>query len=813
MNLRAERREYEAAGSLADELPYWGWLGEDVGGGFPCCLTRSGELFAAARLDPAVIDGRTPDQLDQVLNRWQRLLSALDPQTRVYFYLFRRPGELAEIEGLEGVAAISQEKRRTFLLDRVQGLQAYVVWSHDPQLQSVGQNGTDGGRWWLDTAKNWMRRKGNRDQVAFLFRHVREAADAFRQLVDASCALATDVTPLTILDAAEGNAFLSELVNRPGVPWHGAGTGSALNWRLALSELEAERRFLRLDGEPVILYSLLGPPTQARANLLADLYRLDADLTVALEWRPYTLEAARRKIRSAQRHYFQRRYSMMAHVQETEGTTSAMLDSAADVESSRLGGALVELEANGVAYGDVALTVALHGELRKIEQLDGELRRIFGGCDAKLIREGYGQLPAWFGRMPAQPRKRQVRSVFASAGVAACLAPLFGPASAPPISPHLRRPALAVLETPWRTPYHYDLFAGDVGHTLILGATGSGKSFLLNFLLVQSLQYRPRVLVLDLGGSYRWLTQFLGGGYLELTPETAASGQAALRPFALPAGERTFSFLTGWLSRLLRIGGYEPKGEDSSELRARVEDIYALPAEDRTLTAFVQALPRKMWPAMSRWHGEGAWAPFFDNAGPDTLDLQDWQVIDLAGAAEHEDLCEAALFYLLERLRLALDADDEAERVKLMVVDEAWRYLSDPSVLAYLAEAAKTWRKRNAALVLATQSAGDVTATPGARGLLESMPTKLFLANPDLPAGVADTFQLNPTEMATIRGLLPKRELYLRRAQAAGVLRLEVDPESYWLYTSSPLDSARRAEAVAQHGLHGALTALSTHGR
>ena len=68
-------------------------------------------------------------------------------------------------------------------------------------------------------------------------------------------------------------------------------------------------------------------------------------------------------------------------------------------------------------------------------------------------------------------------------------------------------------------------------------------------------------------------------------------------------------------------------------------------------------------------------------------------MIDLAGAAEHEDLCEAALFYLLERLRLALDADDEAERVKLMVVDEAWRYLSDPSVLAYLAEAAKTWRQ------------------------------------------------------------------------------------------------------------------------
>ena len=100
----------------------------------------------------------------------------------------------------------------------------------------------------------------------------------------------------------------------------------------------------------------------------------------------------------------------------------------------------------------------------------------------------------------------------------------------------------------------------------------------------------------------------------------------------------------------------------------------------------------------------------------DDLDLADWHVIDLAGAAEHEDLCEAALFYLLERLRLSLENPDETARVKLMVVDEAWRYLRDPAVLAYLAEAAKTWRKKNAALIMATQSAVDVTADGWGRG-------------------------------------------------------------------------------------------------
>ena len=263
-------------------------------------------------------------------------------------------------------------------------------------------------------------------------------------------------------------------------------------------------------------------------------------MTVTLEWRPQRLDSARRKIRGAQRHYFSKRYSMAAHVQETEGSAAAMVDSAAAAESDRLGDALVELETDGIAYGDLSLTIAIHGDLEQTERLDGDIRRIFAAQDAKLIREGYGQLPAWFSRMPAQPRRRQVRSVFVSAGLAATMAPIFGPPVGTPRSGHLRAPALAILETQWRTPYYYDLFKGDVGHTLVLGATGAGKSFALNFLLVQALQYDPRVLILDLGGSYRWLTSFLGGGYMELSPEGNAGGGFRLRPFSLPAGERTF---------------------------------------------------------------------------------------------------------------------------------------------------------------------------------------------------------------------------------------------------------------------------------
>ena len=803
MNLPAEQRDFAAAGTLADELPYWGWLNSH-----PFALTRGGELLAVARLTPAVVDGKTPEALDRILGRWQRLLSGLDPQTRLYFYMLRRPPRLPEPTDLSGVAHLAQKNRRDFLAPRVQALDTYVVWCTDPGLEAAGRAGPSGGPWLFDYVRNWLRARRNPNESVYLRSQIQQAATRFRQLVDASAALADDATPLSLLPPLEASAFLSELINRPGLSWPEQSLTSGLNSRLSLSELEAERRHLRLDSEPVILYSLTAPPVTARANLLEELARLQTTLTVSLEWRPYSLDSARRKIRSVSRHYFSQRYSMLAHAREAEGTANAMVDPAAEAESARLGGALVELEANGVAYGDISLSIALHGDLGDTERLDAELRRIFAGADAQVIREGYAQLPVWFARLPGMPRPRQLRSVFASAGVAACLAPIFGPAHGSPTSAHLSKPCLSTFETRWRTPYFYDLFASDVGHTVILGATGSGKSFLLNSLLVQSLQYRPRILVLDLGGSYRWLTQFLGGNYLQLSPDTA-DGRIALKPFALPPGERTYQFLTGWITRLLRIAGYDPTGADPSEIRARVEDVYTFDPHARSLASFVQSLPKRMWPAMSRWHGDGAWGAFFDNPTGEEIQLADWQVIDLAGAAEHADLCEAALFFLLERMRLALDNPDETTRLKLMVVDEAWRFLTDPSILNYLSEAAKTWRKRNAALILATQSAADITASPAAHGLLESLPTKLFLANPDLPDTVADLFRLNPTEMATIRQLIPKQEIFLRRAHEAAVLQLRVDPESYWIYTSNPSDAARRARAVADHGLERGLAALA----
>ena len=278
MRISRELRDHEAAGSLAEELPYWGWLEDGR-----TCLTRSGELIAAGRLEPAVVDGRSPEQIDRVLGRWQRLLSGLDADTRLYFYMLRRPSppEATDDDG-SGIVAVSQRKRRVFLSSRVQQLEAYLVWSRDPRLRTVADGPTSGSA--SRIVQWWKRRRAS--APTYLGSEIEAAAARFRATVDADRALVEEHTPVEMLGPAEASRFLSELINRPGTVWDGA-TGSGMNWRLVLSELEAERSHLRLDGEPVILYSLLSPPGQAYANLLRELYCLDAAMTVSLEWRPW----------------------------------------------------------------------------------------------------------------------------------------------------------------------------------------------------------------------------------------------------------------------------------------------------------------------------------------------------------------------------------------------------------------------------------------------------------------------------------------------------------------------------------------------
>ena len=144
----------------------------------------------------------------------------------------------------------------------------------------------------------------------------------------------------------------------------------------------------------------------------------------------------------------------------------------------------------------------------------------------------------------------------------------------------------------------------------------------------------------------------------------------------------------------------------------------------------------------------------------------------------------------------------EAGQLKVCVMDEAWRLIQHPALRAYVQEALKTWRKRNAAVLLATQAIDDFASADLLRTVVESCPTRLLLANPSMDRRqYADLFQLNEMELELLSGVVPRQQLLLKRPTLAKVLTLRVDPKSYWIYTNTPVDNERVATVLREFGL------------
>jgi type IV secretion system protein VirB4 len=175
----------------------------------------------------------------------------------------------------------------------------------------------------------------------------------------------------------------------------------------------------------------------------------------------------------------------------------------------------------------------------------------------------------------------------------------------------------------------------------------------------------------------------------------------------------------------------------------------------------------------------------FDNV-EDTLTLQRVQCFDFDGVDTYPLVLQPLLFYVLHRASAVIQ-DRASAGLKLFVLDEAWRLVTHATVKAYVTEALKTWRKRNASLWLATQNVEDFAAPDLLRTVVESCPTKVFLANPNLDVTRArELFHLNATEAAWIRELRPRQQALLKRPDLSRVITLTVDADSHQLYANRP---------------------------
>src|SRR5690349_2906580 len=93
---------------------------------------------------------------------------------------------------------------------------------------------------------------------------------------------------------------------------------------------------------------------------------------------------------------------------------------------------------------------------------------------------------------------------------------LFGPNTGSAWNRCLNAEYLAAFDTISGSPFWFNLHWGEIARTLVLGPTGTGKSFLLNFLLTFLQKYDPRIFIFDVGGSYVHVTHLFGGSFLKI---------------------------------------------------------------------------------------------------------------------------------------------------------------------------------------------------------------------------------------------------------------------------------------------------------
>jgi type IV secretion system protein VirB4 len=797
-------RDYSEAGGVNALLPLWGFVD---GGTF---MTKAGHVGLVYRLRGIDVDGLIQAQRRALTHRMEAAIRQLDERCRLYQYLMKRTvGPFVAPICAEPVAQEALSRRTAYLNERRQELYElaqYVVLLREgtthgqvsTRLQGVWREPREALRRWLSTHRSLQLLEAELDDSIARLLHQAESFES--QLADFG---------LARLERCEAFRFFRQLVNYD-VPVLAAVTRSTpeayLDYFVADSAVECHRDHLMVGSRQVKVLSMKEPPGQTYAHILGDLLAVPGEFIACFEWQRVGQERMRRDIQSRRRHFFNRRVALINYVSPEAKAEEMLVDESATATVKQLGDALTEMEVNGHVFGRCSLTVVLHGEdRRELDQQAAHAMKVLAAHDGAFFDETYNLLNAWVSIVPGNGA-RNLRRLALLETHAADLSFLFGIDQGRAGSPLLPEP-LATFETPHHTPFAYHLHVQDVGHTLVLGATGSGKSFLLNFLVTNAQQYNPFTIVLDLGHGYRKLGALLHGGYVELGLRQQG---VRINPFSMEPTPEHLHFLHGFVRVLLEgEDGYRLSELEDREVYEAVENLYVLDRNQRRLFTLANLLPRALMGRLQKWVEGGRYAELFDNVD-DTLTFERLQIFDFDAMRAYPSLIEPLLFYILHRVNERVLDEADTRTLKLCVMDEAWRFIQNPTLRAYVQEALKTWRKRNAAMILATQTIDDFASADLLRTVVESCPTKLLLANPALERSrYAELFQMNEMELDLVAGLMPRRQILLKRPDLTKVLTLAVDPKSYWIYTNTPIDHDRVAAVFREHGFEAGLDRLA----
>ena len=528
-----------------------------------------------------------------------------------------------------------------------------------------------------------------------------------------------------------------------------------------------------LGDKHLRVVTVRGFPTSTWPGILDDLNRLGFAYRWSTRFLCMDKAEAEKELGRLRRQWFAKRKNVLALLRESIfQQESPLVDTDANNKSGDADAALQELGSDQVAFGYATATVTVFdadGDL--VDEKLRQVERVIQGRGFVTIPETLNAVEAWLSSVPGNAYAN-VRQPIVSTLNLAHLMPVSAVWAGPEKNEHLDGPPLIVTRTEGATPFRLVTHIGDVGHTLVAGPTGMGKSVLLATLAMQFRRYPgSRIFAFDMGRSMRATILGLGGEHYDL----GADGGIAFQPLARIDREGYRTWAAEWIEGRFRHEGVSIGPDEKVAIWSALGSLAGAPVEQRTLTGFSVLLQSNaLRQALAPYVLGGAHGKLLD-ADRDRLGVGDVQCFEMEELMHSKAAVLAVLGYLFARFDERFDGAPT-----LLILDEAWLFLDDPVFAARIRQWLKTLRKKNVSVIFATQSLADIKDSTIAPAIIESCASRIFLPNPQATEPqirtIYEGFGLNSRQIEIVATAQPKRDYYYQSRLGNRLFDLDLGP-------------------------------------
>jgi type IV secretion system protein VirB4 len=540
--------------------------------------------------------------------------------------------------------------------------------------------------------------------------------------------------------------------------------------------------------------SIRGFPSSTWPGVLDELNRLGFGYRWCTRFLCLDKAEAEKELTRLRRQWFAKRKNIVALLRETIfQQESPLLDSDASNKAADADAALQALGSDQVSFGYVTATLTvLDPDPKAADEKLRVAERTIQGRGFVTIPETLNAVDAWLSSIPGNAYAN-VRQPIVSTLNLAHLMPVSAVWAGPEGNRHLDGPPLVVTRTDGSTPFRLVTHIGDVGHTLVVGPTGMGKSVLLATLAMQFRRYAgSRILAFDMGRSMRATVLGLGGEHYDL----GLDGTIAFQPLARIDQESYRAWASEWVEgRLLQEGVVVGPAEKESVWSA-LTSLASAPTEQRTMTGLSVLLQSNaLRQALQPYVLGGPHGKLLD-ADSDRLGSSPVQCFEMEELMHSKAATMAVLSYLFARFDERFDGAPT-----LLVLDEAWLFLDDPLFARRIRQWLKTLRKKNVSVLFATQSLADIQGSTIAPAVVESCASRIFLPNPQATEPqirvIYEGFGLNSRQIEIVATAQPKRDYYYQSRLGNRVFDLDLGPVALAFASASSPEHQRAIDAVS----------------